>query len=169
MKRWLLLALAVVIVVTSALALYLHSRATSSVSRPQAHLVLVPNSAYNRYQLCVEAFAFTSPFARSSYKTDFTFHDPFRHADDTVIPLLLGRDKQGTSVSFSVQIIVNQVATFNETISHVKALDGISILLPNAHDSLERSTVPQIIIRMLAQGLAILDYTCPEQWVWKAA
>lgn len=171
MKHWLLLGLVMVVVIASLSALYLRLKASTSVPRPpdrRAHLLRVPNSAY-KYHLCTEAFAYTSPAARASYKTDYTFHDPFRQATDTIIPLFLGRDKQGTSVSFSVQIIVNQVATFNETISNVQALDGISILLPDARDTLERSSVPQIIIRIIDQGLAVLDYTCPEQWVWKAA
>jgi hypothetical protein len=170
MKRWLLPGLVIVVVIASLSALYLHLKASASVPRHpdlRAHLVRVPNSAY-KYHLCLEAFAYTSPLARASYKTDYTFHDPFRHANDTIIPLFLGWDKQGTSVSFSVQIIVNQVATFNETISHIQVLDGISVLLPDARDNLEHSSVPQFIIRIIDRGLAVLDYTCPEQWVWKS-
>lgn len=172
MKRWMFLSLALVLVVAGVAIIGIHARLTSSnlASTPiaaRSHLMRVPNSAF-KYDLCTEAFAYVLALPDNPYKTDYTFHDPFRHADDTIIPRYLGLDKHGSSVSFSVQIIINQVATFNETIHNIRAHDGISVLLPDKQNHLQHSSIPQIIITLPGPGnsLAILDYTCPEQWVW---
>lgn len=166
MKRWILLALIVVVAVAAFLALRINS--TAHTQQPQYHLARTPDSAY-KYNLCTEAFAFSPYQANNPYKTDYTFPDPFRNTTDTITPTLQNLDKQDGTVSFSVQIIVGQVGTFTDSISHVRALDGISILLPDRQHHLQRSSVPQFIISYLnANGsAAVLDFTCPQQWVWK--
>jgi len=168
MKRWFLLLLALIVIVVSLLVI--RGRVTSA--KPQEnrlHLVRIPHSAY-KYSLCGEAFAFAKASADNPYKTDFTFHDPFRNARDTIIPRFLGFDNQTAIASFSVKIIIDQVATFNETISHVQTTDGIAVLIPNANSQLQQSHVPQFIISLPEHEgiLAVLDYTCPDQWVWSA-
>lgn len=166
MKRWAFLSLALVLVAASIAINEIHARFAPAA---KSHLMRVPNSAF-KYDLCTEAFAYMLVSPDNPYKTDYTFHDPFRHADDTIIPRYLGLDKQGVggSVSFSVQIIVNQVATFNETIHNIHGRDGISILLPDTQNHLQHSSIPQIIITLpgVSDNVAVLDYTCPEQWVW---
>ena len=168
MKRWLLLSLVLVVVVVSLLVIRGHFTAAKPITN-RSHLVRVPSSAY-KYSLCGEVFAFAKATADNPYKTDFTFRDPFRNAKDTVIPRFLGFNNQSTIASFSVKIIIDQVATFNETISQIQTTDGISILLPNADSQLQHSGVPQFIISLPEHGgnLAVLDYTCPDQWVWSA-
>lgn len=166
MKRWLLLSLVLIVVLVSFFVI----RGRVTYSRPQAnrsHLARIPHSAY-KYSLCTEAFAFAKATADNPYKTDFTFHDPFRNASDTIIPRFLGFDNQTAIASFSVKIIIDQVATFNETISHVQTTDGIAILIPNASSQLQQSHIPQFIVSLPEHGgnLAVLDYTCPDQWVW---
>lgn len=179
MKRWLLLSLLVIVLGASFLVFrtytstHTHSTASLPVIRlqqlQQLPLVRTPKSAY-KYHLCSEAFAFAWATKDNPYKTDYTFHDPFRHADDTIIPRLLNFDQHSNSVTFSMQIIIKQVAIFNELISHVQEQDGISVPIPDAHNRLQLSSVPQFIISLPNGngGIAILDYTCPEQWVWKA-
>ena len=83
MKRWLLLSLVLVVLVVSLLVI----RGRFTPAKPAAsrsHLVRVPHSAY-KYSLCTEAFAFAKASADNPYKTDFTFRDPFRNANDTII------------------------------------------------------------------------------------
>jgi len=167
MKRWFLLAL--VLVVAAASLFIVHARLSIPSPAARSHLGRIPNSAY-KYHLCTEAYAFVLAAPDNPYKTDFTFRDPFRTASDTIIPRYLGYDQQGDAVSFSVKMIISQVATYNETISHVHGLDGISIYIPDGQNRLERSSVPQFIVSYLPTGtgrVAVLDYTCPEQWVWK--
>lgn len=168
MKRWLLLALAFIIVVVGVLVIHDHLT-NSKTTVYRSHLSRVPNSAY-KYSLCGEAYAFAKAPVDNPYKTDFTFHDPFRQAKDTIIPRFLGFDNQTQIASFSVKIIIDQVATFNDTIAHVQGTDGISILIPNVDSQLQHSSVPQFIISLPAHGgnIAVLDYTCPDQWVWSA-
>ncbi len=166
MKRWVLLFLALIVVAASIMIIHAHfANSTSTVA--QSHLVRVPNSAF-KYHLCTEALAYARVSPDSPYKTDYTFQDPFRHADDTIVPYYLGLDKRGDSGSFSVKIIIAQVATFNETIANIHGHDGIAILLPDAQNQLQRSSVPQFIITLPGSGasVAVLDYTCSEQWVW---
>jgi hypothetical protein len=168
MKRWLLFSLVLIVIVVSLLVI--RSRATTA--KPvvyKSHLARIPNSAY-KYDLCGEVFAFARASADNPYKTDFTFNDPFRKTKDTIIPRFLGFDNQTAIASFSVQIIIDQVATFNETISHVQARDGISILIPNVESQLQHSRIPQFIISLPPHGgnVAVLDYTCPDQWIWSA-
>ena len=172
MKRWMFLSVVLVLVAASIAIIEIHAHFTpvNAISTPlvaKSHLERVPNSAF-KYDLCTEAFAYVLASPDNPYKTDYTFHDPFRHADDTIIPRYLGLDTQGNSVSFSVQIIINQVATFNETIHNIRAHDGIAILLPDKQNHLQHSSIPHFIITLPGPGndLAILDYTCPEQWVW---
>ncbi len=164
MKRLLSLTLLGVIVLASLLLLHLTALSRSSLT----HLARTPNSAY-KYNLCTQAYAYAFASPDNPFKTDYTFPDPFRHANDTIIPRLMGTDTRDDTVSFNVKIVVNQVAVYNETIAHVHELDGISILLPDTQDHLQRSGVPQFIVSSLNPGrLAVLDYTCPDQWVWKA-
>jgi hypothetical protein len=167
-KRWLLLSLVLIIFVISLLVI----RGRVPSAKPVAyksHLARIPDSAY-KYDLCSEAFAFARASADNPYKTDFTFNDPFRKSKDTIIPRFLGFDNQTPIASFSVQIIIDQVATFNETISHVQAMDGISILIPDADSQLQHSRVPQFIISLPPHrgNVAVIDYTCPDQWIWSA-
>ncbi len=165
MKRLLSLILLAVIVLASLLLLHLTALSRSSL----IHLARTPDSAY-KYNLCTQAYAYAFASPDNPFKTDYTFPDPFRHANDTIIPRLMGTDTRDDTVSFDVKIVVNQVAVYNETIAHVHELDGISILLPDTHDHLQRSGVPQFIVSSLNPGrLAVLDYTCPNQWVWKLA
>jgi hypothetical protein len=172
MKRWLLLGLALLVVATSLFVigtrLVSHPRSSVSVPVMIAHLERVPNSAY-KYHLCSEAFAFAMATADNPYKTDETFRDPFRATNDTIIPRFLGYDQQNDAVSFSVKIIIDRIGIFNETISHVHTRDGISILIPNVQNKLEHSSVPQFIVTLPDDhgNIAVLDYTCPEQWVWR--
>jgi hypothetical protein len=166
MRRWLLLPLVMVVVAASFFVL--RARLTTSTPIVRSHLGRVPNSAY-KYHLCTESFAFILATPDNPYKTDYTFRDPFRHVDDTIIPRYLGFDKQGITVSFSVKIIIDQVATYNETIARVRELDGISVFLPDTQNQLQRSSVPQFIVSYLptdSGSVAVLDYTCPNQWVW---
>lgn len=166
MKRWVFLFLALIVVAAS--IMIIHARlATATPAVAQQHLVRVPDSAY-KYHLCTEALAYSRATSSNPYKTDFTFPDPFRHATDTLIPYYLGLDKRGDSGSFSVKIIVPQVATFNETIVNIHGRDGVAVLLPDTQNQLQRSPVPQFIVTLPGGGasLAVLDYTCPEQWVW---
>jgi hypothetical protein len=132
-------------------------------------LARTPNSAY-KYNLCTEAFAYAHAGSNNPYKTDYTFHDPFRNANDTIIPLLLDLDQRDQSVSFNVKIIVGQLDTYTDSISHVSALDGISVMLPDQHGHLQRPSIPQFIVSSLNGNgrMAILDFTCSEQWQWKA-
>lgn len=172
MKRWLFLALALCVVIASVgfvlLRLYF---ASATTPKAVSHLIRVPNSAY-KYHLCSEAFAFALATADNPYKTDNTFHDPFRNDSDTIIPRFLGFDIQHGSLSFSVKMIIDQVGTFDETITNIQGQDGIAILIPNTHNQLQQSSVPQFIISMPNGNnhatVAVLDYTCPEQWVWSA-
>lgn len=168
MKRWFLAALVGIVVVASLLLIHLRLTAVSSLALP--HLARTPNSAF-KYDLCTEAYAWAFATPDNPYKTDYTFQDPFRKASDTIIPRLLNLDKRDNTVSFSVQIMVSQVTNFNISISHVRELDGISVLLPDTHNHLQRSSIPQFIISFLSAGggMAIIDFTCPNEWVWKAA
>jgi len=168
MKRWLLLALVVAAIgAVSFLVLWQPLLHWLSPAPPQAGLMRTPNSAY-KYDLCTEAFAFAHATPDNPYKTDYSFTDPFRKAKDTIIPRLMDYDSRTATVNFTVEIIVNQVATFHESISQVHELDGISIILPDTKNHLQHSGVPQFIISSLGRGkLAVLEYTCPSQWVWK--
>jgi hypothetical protein len=166
MKRWSLLAL--ILILVAATLFIVRQRSTIS-DAPLQHLARTPNSAY-KYNLCTEAFAYAHAGSNNPYKTDYTFHDPFRDTNDTIIPLLLDMDQRDHSVSFTVKIIVGQLDTFTDSISHVSALDGISVMLPDQHGHLQRPSIPQFIVSSLNGNgrMAILDFTCSEQWQWKS-
>ncbi len=166
MRRWAFLAL-ILIVVAASLFVVRQRLTVSQV--PFNHLSRIPNSAY-KYNLCTEAFAYAHAGSNNPYKTDYTFHDPFRNANDTIIPLLMDLDQHDQSVSFNVKIIVGQLGTFSDSISHVSVLDGISVLLPDQQGQLQRPSIPQFIVSSLNGNgrLAILDFTCSAQWQWKA-
>jgi hypothetical protein len=176
MKRWVFSAFILVVVlgaaVTGGILIHNHQVAASFVPSMRSHLFRTPNSAY-RYQLCEEAYAYDLPNTKNNpYKTDDTFPDPFRHTNDTIVPSFLGFDWRDNAFSFSVKIEIGQVATYTETIKNIQRLDGISIILPDTHNKSQRSSVPQFIVSSI-QGtsgsyMAILDYTCPNQWVWRA-
>jgi hypothetical protein len=174
MKRLATLALIVIVLATTLLLIRLRSNAFSSLQPkaspvPLYHLVRTPNSAY-KYDLCVEAFAFAHALPTNPFKTNYSFHDPFRNASDTIIPLLMDQDKSDRTVSFKVTIIVSQVATYIESISHVGVLDGISIMLPDKSGHLQQANEPQFIVSYLDTGgiAAVLDYTCWQEWHWAA-
>ncbi|HYT27727.1 MAG TPA: hypothetical protein VEL72_01815 [Ktedonobacteraceae bacterium] len=169
MKRWMLLLLLLVIVMLAVSLLVLRQRLASSSQLSPSHLARTPHSAY-KYDLCIEAFAYAHASPDEPHKTDYTFHDPFRMTDDTIIPYLMDWNPSENTASFKVIIIVGQVNTFTETIAHVRALDGISIMLPDRQNQLQRASEPQFIVSSLIQGggIAVLDFTCPQQWQWKA-
>lgn len=166
MKRWAILALMMMVVVASLPALRLSPGVSHVVL---SHLTRTPNSAY-KYDLCVEAYAFAHAQPSNPFKTNYSFHDPFRNASDTVIPLLMDQDQRDNTVSFVVTIIVSQVATYTESISHVAVLDGISVMLPDKDGRLQRASQPQFIVSYLDTGgrTAVLDYTCSQEWHWSA-
>jgi hypothetical protein len=163
LRRWMLLALLLIFLTAS---LFFVKRITVSYT-PIHHLTRIPHSAY-KYNLCTEAIAYSHAAPDNPYKTDFTFQDPFRKAKDTIIPLLLDQNLSDQTVSFQVEIIVGQLDTYTESISHVAVLDGISIMLPDQHGQLQRPSIPQFIVSFLERNgtLAILDFTCAEQWKW---
>nr|BBH95069.1 hypothetical protein KTA_32680 [Thermogemmatispora argillosa] len=136
---------------------------------PRVQLVRSPNSAY-KYHLCAEAYAYLHATPDNPYKTDFTFHDPFRNAQDTIIPHLIAFDAHDHSLSFSVTVILRQLATFEATITRIHELDGIGIRLPDQQNQLQASSVPQFVVVAIAEPgtVAVLDYTCPQQWRWSA-
>jgi hypothetical protein len=174
MKRLAILALIVIVIATSLLLIRLRLNAFSSLQPKSSqvslnHLTRTPNSAY-KYDLCVEAYAFAHALSTNPFKTNYSFHDPFRNASDTIIPLLMDQDKSDNTVSFKVTIIVSQVATYTESISHVVALDGISIMLPDKSGHLQQASEPQFIVSYLDSGgiAAVIDYTCSQEWHWAA-
>jgi hypothetical protein len=161
--------LALFLIFLTASLLILHQRITvpnASIN----HLARTPYSAY-KYNLCTEAIAYSHATPDNPFKTDFTFQDPFRKAKDTIIPLLWDQNLHDQTVSFKVKIIVGQLATFTETISHVNVLDGISVMLPDQSGQLQRPSIPQFIVSSLESNetVAVLDFTCAEQWKWVAA
>lgn len=165
MKRWLLFGL-IGVVLIGAVLFTLHQY-MAILPPPQSGLVRTPNSAF-KYNLCTEAFAFAHAAPDNPYKTDYTFRDPFRADNDTIVPHLLDYNVQTQTVNFTVDIMISHVATFHASIGRVHELDGISILLPDTQNRLRSSSVPQFIVSSFGQGrIAVLDYTCPDQWVWK--
>ncbi len=167
MRRWVLLALLLIFLAAS---LFIVRQRITVPNSPINHLIRTPHSAY-KYNLCTEAIAFSHAEPGNPYKTDFTFQDPFRKANDTIIPLLWDQNLSDQTVSFNVKIIVGQLDTFTESISHVSVLDGISIMLPDQQGRLQRPSIPQFIVSSLKRNgtVAILDFTCAEQWKWVAA
>ena len=167
MRRWVLLALLLTFLIMSIFVV----KQRFTISNPTVHhLAPTPFSAY-KYNLCTEAIAYSHATPDNPYKTDFTFQDPFRDAKDTIIPLLWDQNLSDQTVSFKVEIIVGQLATFTESISHVAVLDGISIMLPDQHGQLQRPSIPQFIVSWLERDgtIAIIDFTCSEQWKWLTA
>jgi len=170
MKRWVLVTLGLIalLLVIGVLALRLF-QARLTPPPILSHLARAPNLAY-KFDLCLEAYDYTADSSGEIHKTDYIFHDPFRSAFDTIIPSLVAWNQSERTASFQVIIIVGQVQTFRETISHVAALDGISVMLPDARNQLQRSNQPQFIVSAMTAGgiVAVLDYTCPQEWKWSA-
>jgi hypothetical protein len=168
MKRWMLFILVGIVSMSVALfALHQYLTIFPATPVPQSGIVRTPRSAF-KYQLCTEAYAFAHATPDNPYKTDYSFRDPFRKGDDTITPRLLDYDPKTQSVNFSIDIIINNVATFHTIISPVHEQDGISVLIPDLQNHLQSSSVPQLIITSFGKGrIAVLDYTCPDQWVWK--
>jgi hypothetical protein len=169
MKRWQLFVLCGTILIAITLFATLHQYMLLHPALPPAHsgLTRTANSAF-KYNLCTEAFAFAHATPDNPFKTDYTFQDPFRSASDTIIPYLLDYDPLTQTVTFNVDIIIRHVATFHASIGPVHEFDGISVMLPDTQNRLQSSNIPQFIVSSLDQGrLAVLDYTCPNQWVWK--
>ena len=81
------------------------------------------------------------------------------------------RNLSDQTVSFKVKIIVGELDTFTESISHVAVLDGISIMLPDQQGRLQKPGIPQFIVSSLERNgtIAIIDFTCAEQWKWVTA
>jgi len=169
MKHWLLLSLAIIVLCAATLvAIRQYIIALPPALAPHSGLLRIPNSAY-KYHLCTEAMAFANALPDNPYKTDYTFQDPFRPVSDTIIPHLLSYNMQAQTVDFSVDVMIAQVGTFHEMIAQVHELDGISVILPDKQNHLQHSNIPQFIVSSLNNGQpTVLDYTCPEQWVWKA-
>lgn len=166
MKRRLLFFLVGVLLLAIVVLLF-WQRLLPPARTPHTGLFRTPNSA-GKYQLCTEAYAYAHATPDNPFKTDYTFADPFRKGNDTIIPLLMDYDQQAQTVSFDVVVIVEHVATFHQSISHIHEQDGISVILPDAENRLQHSGIPQFIIGSFGTGkIAVLDYTCPEQWVWK--
>jgi hypothetical protein len=133
------------------------------------HLARAPNQAY-KFNLCLEAYAVGYADPSETQKTDYTFHDPFRSAYDTITPSLVSWNQSEKTASFQVIIVIGQVQTFRETIAHVAALDGISIILPDKQNNLQRSNEPQFIVSAISASgsVAVLDYTCSQEWKWSS-
>ncbi len=167
MKRWLLSIIVIGIVLASGFVFWKPIQHVLFPTSPHSGLLRTPNSAY-KYDLCTEAFAFAHADASNPYKTEYSFADPFRHSTDSITPRLMDYDASTGTVNFVVDVVVNQVATFHESISHVHELDGISVLLPDKDNHTQHSGIPQFIVSSLGTGsVAVLDFTCPNQWVWK--
>lgn len=165
MKRFIFITLAVVVVFASSLLVFLRL-SQPELPPPHSGLLRVPLSAY-KYQLCAEAYAFAYASPNNPYKTDYEFSDPFRHTTDTITPHLLGYDATSKSVTFQIDVIIGHVATFHLSINHVQELDGIAVVLPDLHNHSLHSAVPQFIISHVGNGsIVVLDYTCPQQWIW---
>ncbi len=167
MKRWVFLALLLIFLIAS--IVFVRQKITIP-TKPIYHLTRTPYSAY-KYNLCSEAFAYSHAAPDNPYKTDFTFQDPFRMSKDTIIPSLWDQNLRDQTVSFKVKIIMGQLDTFTESISHVAVLDGISIMLPDRQGQLQKPSIPQFIVSSLERNgtLAIIDFTCAEQWKWVTA
>ena len=170
MKRWLLIALVAVVIVAgiaSTVSVLLIRQHNANAVVPRVSLMRTANSAY-KYDLCMEAFAFPNASASNPYKTGYSFADPFRKVQDTVTPHLLAYNASAQTVNFTIDVAVGKVAIFHQTIAGVHELDGISVILPNMQNAPQRSGIPQFIVSSLNGGqVAILDYTCPNEWVWK--
>ncbi len=167
MKRWFLSTMILVVVVAGGFVFWQPIHHVLFPTSPHSGLLRTPNSAY-KYDLCTEAFAFAHATASNPYKTEYNFVDPYRHTNDSITPRLMDFDVAAGTVNFTVDVVINQVATFHESISHVHELDGISVLLPDKENLSHHSGVPQFIVSSLGNGrIAILDFTCPNQWVWK--
>ena len=167
MKRLLLSVMILGVVLASSFVFWKPIQGVLFPTSPHSGLLRTPNSAY-KYDLCVEAYAFAHATSSNPYKTEYTFTDPFRHIDDSITPHLMDYDASTGTVNFTVDVVVNQIAVFHETIGHVHELDGISVVLPDKENHSQHSGVPQFIISSLGTGqIAVLDFTCPNQWVWK--
>jgi hypothetical protein len=167
MRRWLLFVLiGIVLLAASLVTLHQYMTMFPVLPAAQSGLMRTPNSAF-KYNLCTEAFAFAHASPDNPFKTDYTFRDPFRADSDTIVPHLLDYNALTHTVNFTVDIIISHVATFHAAIGRVHELDGISVLLPDTHNRLQSSHVPQFIVSSFGLGrIAVLDYTCPDQWVW---
>ncbi len=163
-KRLSLLALVVLAVAASVFLLRFYEQNTT----PKDPVLLrTPNSAY-KYQLCSQAYAFAFASASNPFKTNYSFTDPFRKLQDTIVPHLLDYNSATETAHFRIDVLMGQMPPFHLDIRQVHELDGISVLLPDKQNQLQRSTEPQFIISALEDGkLAVLDYTCPAYWVWQ--
>ncbi len=171
MKRW-MLAILVMLVVVMVVGVFVFRFAQAKLAPPPilSHLARAPNQAF-KFDLCLEAYTADFIGADPSYKTNFTFRDPFRSADDTIIPTITNWNSSERTASFQVVIIIGQIQTFRETIAHVSAMDGIYIILPDTQNLLQRANEPQFLVSAInvAGSAAILDYTCSQDWRWGRA
>ncbi|HEV2583763.1 MAG TPA: hypothetical protein VGT44_23085 [Ktedonobacteraceae bacterium] len=168
MKRWMLALLVVgAVVLVGGVFVFRFAQARLAPPPVFSHLARAPNLVY-KFKLCLEAFTSDSINADPAYKTNYTFRDPFRSAEDTIIPTLISWNSSKKTASFQVVIIVGQIQTFRETITQVSALDGIFVMLPDTQDLLQRANEPQFVVSAInASGsAAVLDYTCSQEWVW---
>lgn len=172
-RYWLLLGALFVLATLMAAGLTYYLESPHLVTRPpdplplHARLVRVPNS-FAKYELCTEVYAFSQPVVDNPYKTDYSFHDPFRNEMDTITPRFMGRQAGALSASFTILVELRHVGKYYLTISNVQEKDGIGLLLPDAQNHLQAGTVPIFIVSGESSGVAVLDYTCPFQWNWKS-
>ena len=145
MKRLLLSFVILGVVLASGFVFWKPIQHVLFPTSPHSGLLRTPNSAY-KYDLCVEAYAFAHADSSNPYKTEYSFTDPFRHLNDSITPHLMDFDASSGTVNFTVDVVVDQVATFHESISHVHELDGISVLLPDKENHSQHSGVPQFIV-----------------------
>jgi hypothetical protein len=168
MKRWLLLALALALMLP--LAFWGWQFATLHTSSgPSPTLARAAKSLY-KYDMCAQAYAFPYADASIPFKTDYTFADPFRKTQDTIIPRMLAYNSQTQTINMNVDVVLPQVNTYHLSLTRVHEEDGIFVLLPDQSNHLRRAQIPQFIVASFLHGrLAIVDYTCPQKWIWKEA
>ncbi len=165
--RFFVLPAILFVMVGSLFSYYLRMRQSTPA---RAQLIRMPGSVA-QYDLCSEVFAYVQGTAVLPFKTDYTFHDPFQDVTDTITPMFLGMNQQDQSVTFQVRIDIGHQNMYIETIGHLHENDGIAVLLPDPNNNLQAPRAPQFILTSLGGSgrIAILDYTCPEQWKWQSA
>ena len=119
MKRWFLSSIVVLgVVLVSGFVFWQPIQHVLFPTSPHSGLLRTPNSAY-KYDLCTEAYAFAHATPSNPYKTEYSFADPFRRTKDSITPRLMDFDAPTGTVNFTVDVVVNGVATFHESISNV--------------------------------------------------
>lgn len=167
MKHWLFLALTCLLLLASGL-IGIRFYALRASPPPQPALKTLAKSLY-KYDMCVQAYAFANADDSNPYKTDYSFPDPVRKAQDTLTPHLLDYNPQTRTANFLVDVAIPQVNTYHLALKDVHEEDGVFVLLPDQENHLRRTQIPQFIVASLLYGrLAIVNYTCPQKWSWSA-